>query len=146
MRKEKNMNAVIYVSRGGNTEKLAEAIARGADAEARPAGDAADAARADILFIGASVYAGKMDGAMRRFLQALKPEQAGLAVVFGSAAGEKTVLSEVKTLLEPKGIPVFEEAFHCRGAFLLLNRGRPDAADLERAEAFAKRVCEARRP
>lgn len=138
------MNAVIYVSRGGNTKKLAEAIARGAGAEARSAGDAADMAPVDVLFLGASVYAGKADGAARRFLQALDPAQAALVVVFGSAAGDKTVLPEVKALLDPKGIPVFEEAFHCRGAFLLLNRGRPDSEDLERAEAFARRVCEGR--
>jgi flavodoxin len=139
------MNAVIYASRGGNTKKLAEAVARGAGAEAQAVENAADAPQADILFIGASVYAGRMDGAMRRFLRALEPGRAGLVVVFGSAAGDKTTLPEVKSILEPKDVPVFEEAFQCRGAFLLANRGHPDAEDLARAEAFAKGVC-ARRP
>jgi flavodoxin len=135
------MNAVIYASRGGNTKKLAEAVARGAGAEAQSVENAVCPERTDILFVGASIYAGKIDDRLRRFLQALDPKQAAKAVVFGSAAGNKTALSEVKSILKPKGIQVSEEEFHCRASFLLLNRGRPDAKDMERAEDFAKRIA-----
>jgi flavodoxin len=136
------MNAVIYVSRSGNTQKLAEAIAKGANVEARPAGNAADLAQTDILFIGASIYAGRIDGGLRQFLQALDQKQAAKAVVFGtSAAGGKTALAEIKAILEPKGIPVAQETFHCKGSFLLVNLGRPNADDLKQAEDFAGRIC-----
>jgi flavodoxin len=135
------MNAIIYVSRGGNTKKLAEAIARGAGAEAQSVENAICPERTELLFVGASLYAGKIDERLRRFLQTLDPKQVKKAVVFGSAAGNKTALPEVKSILKPKGIPVSEEVFHCKGSFLLVNRGRPNAEDLKLAEDFAGQIA-----
>jgi flavodoxin len=135
------MNAVVYASRGGNTKKLAEAIAKGAGASAQSAGDAADLPQIDILFVGASIYAGKIDGSMRRFLQGLDVARVNLAVVFGTAAGDKSALSEVQSILAPKGVPISKDAFQCRGSFLLANRGRPNDDDLRKAEDFARRIA-----
>ncbi len=135
------MNRVIYASRGGNTEKLAGAIARGAGARAVPADQFQLSDTADILFVGASIYAGAIDGRLRDFLKDLQPSQVGSVAVFGTAAGPKSALPEIKSILEPKGIPVLEEAFQCRGSFLVANRGRPNDEDLKRAEAFARKLC-----
>ncbi|MDR1445128.1 MAG: hypothetical protein LBI94_09650 [Treponema sp.] len=147
------MNAVIYVSKGGNTRKLADAVAKGAGVKAQSvagtaAGTAAAAAdgtanlaQVDILFIGASIYAGKINKDLRQFLQALKEKQAAKAVVFGTSAGGKNALAEIKPVLESRGIPVSPEVFHCKGSFLCVNSGRPNAEDLAQAEEFARRVC-----
>jgi flavodoxin len=135
------MNAVIYVSRGGNTRKLAEAVAKAAGVKAQSAADVADLAQIDTLFIGASIYAGKIHQGLRQFLQALKEKQAARAVVFGTSAGGKSALAEIKPILESKGIPVSPENFYCKGSFLCINRGRPNAGDLAQAEEFVKRVC-----
>lgn len=138
------MNKVIYASRGGNTKKLAEAIAKGAGTSA-VSFDKYDAdGGADILFIGASLYAGKIHAKLSAFLATLTPEQVKKAVVFGTSArkeGAQDVISEIKNLLEPKGIPIAEETFHCCGSFLLMNRGRPNAEDLKNAEEFAVELC-----
>jgi flavorubredoxin len=142
LRKEEGMNAVIYVSKGGNTRKLAEAVARGAGVTAQSVAAAPDLAAVDILFIGASIYAGRISKELRQFLGNLKEKQAARAVVFGSSAGGKSALAELRPILESKGIPVAGESFHCKGSFLCINRGHPDAGDLDRAEQFAKRVCE----
>jgi flavorubredoxin len=135
------MNAVIYVSRGGNTKKLAEAIAKGAGVQAQSIANVADLPRINILFVGASIYAGKISGELHQFLQTLGPNHAAQAVVFGTSAGGKSALAEIKSLLEPKNIPVSEEAFCRKGSFLFLNLGRPNAGDLAQAEDFARRVC-----
>jgi flavodoxin len=135
------MNAVVYVSRGGNTRKLAEAVAQAAGVKAQSAADAADLAQVDILFIGASIYAGKINKDLRQFLQALKEKQAAKAAVFGTSAGGKSALAEIRPILESKGIPVSPETFHCKGSFLCVNLGRPNAGDLAQAGEFAKRVC-----
>lgn len=136
------MNKVIYASRGGNTKKLAAAIAKGAGCEASSVDSAANMEEADILFVGGSIYAGKIDGSLRKFLEGVSASQARSVVVFGTAAGNKSALAEVKTILEPKGIKVSDEAFQCRGSFLLANRGRPNDEDLKHAEEFARKISE----
>lgn len=136
------MNQVVYASKGGNTKKVAESIAKGAGAAAQPVGAATHLENTDILFVGSGIYAGKIDGAMREFLQGLKSTQVKRVVVFSTASGKKRALPEIQSILLPNGIAVSEEDFHCRGAFLLANRGRPNAEDLQEAERFAKRHCE----
>lgn len=135
------MNKVVYVSRGGNTKKLADAIARGAGTSAVSAEDSAPSETADTLYVGASIYAGAIDGRLRPFLAGLKPSQIKKVVVFGTAAGRKTALPEIKSILEPNGVAVADDVFQCRGSFLFANRGRPNEEDLKQAEAFAKRTC-----
>ncbi|MDR0386715.1 MAG: flavodoxin [Treponema sp.] len=135
------MNAVIYVSKRGNTKKLAHAIAKGAGVKAQSADHAANLTRAEILFVGGSIYAGRISGVLHKFLQNLDQKQAANVVVFGTSASGKSIRDEVASILEPKGIPVAAEGFHCKGSFLCLNLGRPNADDLARAEDFAKRTC-----
>jgi hypothetical protein len=43
-------------------------------------------------------------------------------------------------LLAAKNIPLAREDFHCKGAFAVMRKGRPNAADLEEAAAFAKKI------
>lgn len=135
------MNKVVYASKGGNTKKVAEAIAKGAGVSAAPIEQFDMSGGADILFVGASIYAGSIDGKLRVFLETIQPGQVKTVVVFGTAAGKKTALPEIKALLKPKGITVSDDVFHCSGSFLFANRGRPNAEDLENAESFAKSIC-----
>jgi flavodoxin len=136
------MNAVIYVSKCGNTRKLANAIAKGVGVKAQSAANAANLMRAGILFIGGSIYCGRISGVLRKFLQNLDQKQAAKVVVFGTSASGKNIRAEVTSILEPKGIPVAAESFHCKGSFLCVNLGHPNTDDLAQAEDFAKRTCE----
>ena len=136
------MNKVIYASRSGNTKKLAEAIAKGAGCEAFSVDSAANMEDVDTLFVGGSIYAGKIDSRLRKFLEELSASQVQNVIVFGTAAGNKSALAEVKTILEPKGIKVSDKAFQCRGSFLLANKRRPNDEDLKHAEEFAKKISE----
>jgi flavodoxin len=135
------MNAVIYVTKCGNTKKLANAIAKGAGVEVQSAARAVNLTQADILFVGGSMYGGSMSGLLRKFLQNLEQKQAAKVVVFGTSASGKSIRAEVALILEPKGIPVVAESFQCKGSFLCVNLGRPNAGDLAQAEDFAKRIC-----
>jgi flavodoxin I len=135
------MNKVIYASRGGNTKKLALAVANGVGVTAQTIGEAGEIGGVDTLFVGASVYAGKIDGALRGFLSKIKRGEVGSVVVFGSAAGNKSAADEIREILKAQDIPVSEKVFQCRGSFLLANRGRPNEEDLARAEAFAREIA-----
>ena len=135
------MNKVVYVSRGGNTKKLADAIAVGAKTTATSLEQVGILEDVNILFIGASIYMGKIDAKMRTFLQGLTAEQVKKVVVFGSSAREQKALPEVKAILEPSGILVSDDSFHCDGAFLIFHKGDPDEEDLEEAKEFAEKIC-----
>ena len=60
--------AVRYLSKGGNTRKLAEAIAREVGTEARDVSEDLTE-KADMLFLANSVYGGLYDPAVGRFLR-----------------------------------------------------------------------------
>jgi len=135
------MNAVIYKSRSGNTAKLAEAVAGAIGVKAQPVSDNPAVNGVDTLFVGASIYAERIDKALRVFLPALDKSQVKKVVVFGTACGPKSAHGEIKALLAPKGIEVADEFFQCRGKFLFINKGRPDEADLKAAADFAKKMA-----
>jgi flavodoxin len=138
------MTAVVYASRGGNTKKLADAAANAAGMAALSVNGMKDALEfgepMDLLFVGGSLYAGKIDGSLRKFLQNLDSAKVKRVAVFGSAAGKKSALAEVKSILSPKGVDVADEAFQCRGSFLFANSGHPDADDLKAVADFVKRI------
>lgn len=134
------MNKVVYVTKGGNTKKLADAIAKGAGVSALSLEQFHAFGVTELLFVGASIYAGAIDTNLRKFLSDLGSSQVTNVVVFGTSAAKKTALPEIKSILESKGIVVSSEEFHCKGSFLFANRGRPNKKDLEQAEAFAKKI------
>jgi flavorubredoxin len=94
----------------------------------------------NVLFVGGSIYAGKIDSTLRTFLKGLTSEQVKRVAVFGSAAGNKSALNEVRNILKDSGIEVCDEAFQCRGSFLLANKGHPNQGDLTAAAQFAKKT------
>ena len=138
------MNRVLYCSRGGNTQKVAEAIAKGAGVTAQKLRkkNPPVVTGTGVLFVGSALYAGQLAPALTAFLNTLKPTDVAQVVVFSTSATKDTALPHVKAILTPKGIGVLEIDFHCKGAFLFMNWGSPTAVDLKRAKAFAKEVCQ----
>lgn len=135
------MDKVVYFSQGGNTKRLADAIAKGAGVTPISVDQASELNNTDILFVGASIYKGKIDGKVREFLMRIRPSQVKVVVLFGTSAGKKTALAEVRSILKGQNIPVHDKIFHCSGSFLFFNRGRPDSQDLKQAEDFAREIC-----
>lgn len=128
--------AVRYCSRGGNTKKLAEAIAEAVGAEAetveRPLEE-----KTDVLFLGSAVYAGGIDESVKRFLRKNK-DLIGIIYNFSTAAVAPSTYQQVKKVAEGEGIAISDREYHCPGSFLLLHRGRPNEGDLIRGASFAK--------
>ncbi len=134
--------AVRYYSRTGNTKKLAEAIAKAVHAEAKTT-DEPLSEDVDILFLGSSVYANGVDGAIKRFIQNLNVN-VGKVVNFSTAALVKSTYKQVDKLLAEKHVPLAQEEFYCRGSFAMLHRGRPNEEDLKAAMNFAAAIAENR--
>ncbi len=130
--------AVRYFSRTGNTKKLAEAIAKAVGVEAVEV-SAPMLEKADLVFLGSSVYAAGVDSAVRNFMED-NNYRIGKLVNFSTAALLSSTYDQVKKIAELNDIEVAEEEFHCRGSFAFLHRGRPNEEDLAEAAAFARRV------
>lgn len=130
--------AVRYYTRSGNTKKLAEAVAAAVGVEALDV-TAALTEKADILFLGCSYYAFDVDEAVKQFI-AENGENIGKIVCVGTSAMMKSMKKPVAKVADSVGVVVTEEEFHCRGQFMKVHKGRPNADDLAKAAAFAKKV------
>jgi flavodoxin len=134
--------SVRYVSKSGNTEKLAQAIAGalGVQAVSITAADT-DQDEGEVIFLGAALYGFGIDDAVKSFIQRLDKARVKQVVVFSTTALLKSVHSQIKALLDQKGIPLYGEQLHCWGEFAVMHKGRPNEKDLERARAFAKKAA-----
>lgn len=132
--------AVRYCTRTGNTKKVAEAIAEELGCEAKDVSEPIQG-KVDLLFLGASVYAGGIDPAVKNFLQTLSKEQVGRIAVFSTSAGTKQAYSKIRQEADAAGIPVEPENFYCHGQFHFVHRGHPNEEDLAAAKKFAREVA-----
>ena len=127
---------VRYYSRSGNTRKLAEAIAEQAGCAAQDISEPVDG-YTDLLFLGASVYAGGIDKSVKEFISVLNKDAVGSVAVFSTSALAERAFPQIKKELEKKGIAVLDKDFYCRGKFMLFHRGRPNDDDVSAAKSFA---------
>ena len=128
---------VRYYSRNGGTGKLAEAIAQAVGAQAKTVDQPMDQF-ADVVFLGASVYAGKPDPSVLSFISA-NAKNIGKIVVFGSACTSKSTYPAIKSAAAGNAVKTAEMFFQCKGEFLFLNKGRPNAQDCADAAEFARK-------
>ena len=131
--------AVRYYTKGGNTKRLAEAVAEAVGVEALPISTPVDEP-VDILFLGNSYYAFSIDPEVREFIKGLDKAKVGKIVNFGSAAMLNSTYKKVKAEADKVGIPMDEREFHCKGEFKGLHKGRPNEEDLEAAADFARKI------
>lgn len=131
--------AVRYYTKGGNTKRLAEAVAQAVGVEALPISVPVEE-YVDILFLGNSYYAFTIDPEVRDFVRNLDKNKVGKIVNFGSAAMLNSTYKKVKAEADKVGIPMDEREFHCRGEFKGIHKGKPDAEDLKAAAEFAKSI------
>ena len=128
---------VLYYSKNGATKKLAEAIAGAVGAEAKTV-DAPLDQRADVVFLGASVYGGKPDPAVTQFIRQ-NAKNIGKIVVFGSACTSRSTYPAIKAAAADEAVKTAEMFFQCKGAFWFFNKGRPNDQDCANAAEFARK-------
>lgn len=130
--------AVRYYSRGGNTKKVAEAIAKGANVKALDVSNPLDE-DVDILFLCNAVYAYGVDNKIKEFINGIDVK-IGKVVNVSTTALLKSTYPQISKLLDKKGINLAKQEFSCKGQFLNIHKGKPDNDDLKRAEDFAKNI------
>ena len=130
--------AVRYFTRGGNTKKLADAIAEAAGVKAETM-SVPLSEDVDILFLGSSVYAGGVDDEVKTFIKGINAN-VGKVVNFSTAALVRSTYKQVAKLLAEKNIPIAKEEFYCKGSFAIMHKGKPDEKDCKAAADFAKKI------
>ena len=132
--------SVVVDSRGGNTRKVADAIAeelgiRVADITKSPPDDA------KILFLGSGTYGGKPGEAMMKFIGSgnFPGRKVAIFGTSGSLAGAQKMIGVMSDILKQKGATILG-SYHCRGKTFLVNWGHPNKEDLDNAKKFAKEM------
>jgi flavodoxin I len=136
--------AVLVDSRGGNTRKVADAIA---DELGVKAGDVTAPLPDDakILFLGSGTYGGRPGEAMLKLIGSANFTGRKVAL-FGTAGGDGgagKMIAVMTDALTQKGASILG-SWHCRGRMLVVNWGHPDKEDLENAKKFAREMLRAR--
>lgn len=132
--------SVLVDSRGGNTRKVADAIAdemgiKARDVTISPPDDG------KILFLGSGTYGGKPGEAMMKFIGSGNFSGRKVAI-FGTAAsltGVQKMTVAMTDFLKQKGATVLG-SYHCKGKFFLVNWGHPNKEDLDNARKFAREM------
>jgi flavodoxin len=134
---------LVYFSRGGNTRKIAEAIAK--ELEITPIDvkkESPDVSSADLFIVGSGTYGGKPGKELVAYLENLKPVKDKRVACFSSCAGDATkTLDAMKDILAKKGYTIVD-CFSCFGKFAgLSKRGHPTDEELKQAKEFAKKLA-----
>jgi flavodoxin I len=135
--------ALVYFSRGGNTRKIAEAIAE--ELRIKPIdvkNETPDVSSAEMLIVGSGTYGSKPGKEMVAYLENLKPVKDKRAACFSSCAGDASkTLDAMNDILTKKGYTIVD-CFSCFGKFAgLSKRGHPTDEELKRAKEFARKLA-----
>ena len=134
---------LIYFSRGGNTRKIALAIAE--ELKTNPIdvkNETSEVSSADLLIVGSGTYGSQPGKEMVNYLENLKPVKGKRAACFSSCAGDASkTLEAMKDILTKKGYTIVD-CFSCFGKFAgLSKRGHPSDEELRHAKEFARKLA-----
>ena len=145
---------VLYSYHHNNTEKIANVLSRVLDAQIKSPKeiDPEELQEYDLLGFGSGIDSDKHYQVLLDFADTLPQLADKNAIIFSTSAltGEKKRVkdhSALREILQSKGCRIVGE-FQCRGfntnSFLRffggMNKGRPNAEDIKRAEEFAQNL------
>ena len=132
--------AVRYLSKTGNTKKLAQAVGEAVGVQEE---DLLSPIREpiEILFLGSAVYAAGIDEKVKVYLEENR-EQIGAIAAFSTAALISGTYRQLQRICQQLEIPLLDSEYHCKGKFGPMSNGRPSKKDSEGAAAWARTILE----
>jgi flavodoxin len=131
------MFKVVYYSRGGNTRKVAEAIADELWTMAKNIQNVHTLAEDAFIFLGSGCYGAVIVKEIDDFIDRNHLQGRKIAFFTTSAFGWEKELSIMEKHILDKGV-IIVGRFNCFGQFLAVEKGHPDAVELEKAREFAR--------
>ena len=141
------MYEVIYFSRGGNTKKLATAIADELNVKSRHIRTVTSLPEGADIFLGSGLYFLRPAKPIRDFIQNNDFRGRNIALFGTSTTGVGLEIMGMERLLKRKGA-IITGKYYCPGRFFLriagkllfIRKGRPADKDLEKAREFAHSI------
>jgi flavodoxin I len=127
---------VIYCSRNGSTQKIADAIASELGIHAEDV-KTATLRNDSFLFLGSGCYGGKPGKQMTTFIENNDFTNRNVALFGTSGGGEGAEVRYMENLLQGNNVHAVG-TFFCKGKFWFGNKNRPSETDLEHAKQFAR--------
>lgn len=131
--------AIRFYSKFGHSAQMAQVVGEVAGVKAESV-ETSLTEEVDILFIGAGVFLGKVNGSIKEFARTLDPQKVKKVVLFGSSAIIDSPVPQMRKIFEEFGFNVATDSFTCRGAMGPLHSGHPDVNDLQALREFAKNI------
>jgi flavodoxin len=132
------MAQVLVYSRGGNTRKLADAMAEELGVKALDVKAASLDTGNGVIFLGSGCYGGKPGKEMLDFIEANDFKGRHVALFGSSGGGLGKEMDSMEEALRQKGALVLGR-YASRGQFLIvISNGHPNVSDLDGAKKFAR--------
>ncbi len=143
---------VLYCTKSGNTQKVAEAIASELNCSCMHITDASESSSLnlngyDAVFIGTGIYKGQPHKDLLNYLQTINLYGRRRFALFmtcfgwGKGVADKNVIDTLTAVLEAKGQRLLGNSYCCFGGGLgFVKRGHPDSAELDAAKMWAKEL------
>ena len=131
---------VIYFSKTGNTQKIADAIASELNVTATEV-HRAKLEKDTLIFLGSGWYGGKLPDSMVKFIQDTDFKSRHVALFGTSGSGKGKEVTAMESSLRSKEAHI-KGTFFCRGKFLFFHRGKPTENDLAEARKFARSMTQ----
>ena len=132
--------AVIYATKTKHSKKLAEAIGKALNTEAKNISENPDIHDADLLFVVGGIYGGVSMPELLEYIKKIETPLPRYAALVTSCTSGSQRQNAVCNILEEKGIKVIDE-FVCRGGLLFVYARHPNSVDLKAATDFAFRIA-----
>jgi flavodoxin len=140
---------IVYASKGGNTEKIANEIVQELNCESikvtHPSlASSVNLDNYDLIFVGTGIHYGNPYKDLVNYLKTIdlnKPKVFALFVTWGGAGKtSQDIIVKLKTILESKGHRVTDDCFICYGGWNFLRRGHPNLEDLKAVKIWIKKT------
>jgi flavodoxin len=131
------MFEVVYYSRGGNTRKVAEAVAAELGTAARDIKTVDRVADGANIILGSGCYGAVLAKDIADFLDRNHKPGRKIAMFTTSVLGLGKEVELMEKQIRDKGVEV-AGSFNCYGQFLGVKKGHPDKDDLDKAREFAR--------
>ena len=136
------MFEVVYYSRGGNTRKVAEAVAAELGTAARDIKTVDRVADGANIILGSGCYGAVVAKDITDFLDRNHKPGRKIALFTTSVLGLGKEVEVMEKQIRGKGVEIAAH-FNCYGQFLGVKRGHPDKDDLDKAREFARKLAAA---
>jgi len=128
---------VLYFSKGGNTRKLADAIAGELGVKAGDLRHSSIDPRSTVIFLGSGVYAEKPGEGLAEFVESHDLAGRKVAIFSTSWRTGERAFNGIAEALRRRGA-IVQPGYHCKGRAGFFNLGHPNREDFDGARKFAR--------